>query len=184
MWVAISCVCVCGFPPSDPPHTQAIPWRTCKSPPQHAWDLCCFTRSHLPHHKQNNYMSSCAYMGCNLLCVWFPSLWPTTHKQFHAKVHIYGLESLNNSLCKQMCIFPPARSVAMSQTSMYLPVPYFHRLRPKTGGHELARLGNLKCIGSCSTYLIFLALSLAFASLSSCWARWSCCASLWSCCSR
>ena len=63
------------------------------------------------------------WVAISCVCVASLPLTHHTHKQFHAKVPIYGLESLNNSLRKQMCIFPPARSVAVSQTSMYFPVP-------------------------------------------------------------
>ena len=67
-------LCVCGFPPSDPPHTQAIP----------------YTSNSMPKGAHLGFMILC-------VCVWISSLWPhsTTHKhQLHGKLPIWMLKSL------------------------------------------------------------------------------------------
>ena len=130
---------VCGFPPSDPPHTsnltrkqlhakrcpcglQSLVCVCVASLPlthhthkqfhgglakvlQHAWDPCCFKRSHLPHHKQNNYMSSCAYMGCNLLRVWFPSPSDPPHTSNSMPRCLYMGLNLSTTHCASKCAF-------------------------------------------------------------------------------
>ena len=140
-------LCVCGFPPSDPPHTQAIPY-TSNSMPKGAhlgFMILCVCLDFLPlaaqHYTQTSITWQTAHMDVEISCVcgFPPSDPPHTQAISCQEVFIYGLQSLsnswfqslnnsvgkqiqslNNSVSSRVCIFPPARSVWLcfkSQTS-------------------------------------------------------------------